>query len=66
MKLTEFGVYARPVPTPKMPPGFLELMEGLTKDVLKNNPENVYEFCAGHMQKLLQIRDGGSMGKYLF
>ncbi|XP_073950399.1 uncharacterized protein isoform X3 [Choristoneura fumiferana] len=59
MKLTGFGAYARPVPTPKMPPGLLELMEGLTKDILKNNPENVYEFCAGHMHKLLELRNGG-------
>ncbi|CAK1550535.1 unnamed protein product [Leptosia nina] len=47
--------YAAPVP--KMPPGLIELMEGLSKDVLKHNPSNVYEFCANHMKKLLQIRD---------
>ncbi|CAG4957590.1 unnamed protein product [Colias eurytheme] len=48
-------VYSAPIP--KMPPGLLELMEGLSKDVLRNNPINIYEFCADHMQKLLQIRD---------
>ncbi|XP_046971593.1 uncharacterized protein LOC124538550 [Vanessa cardui] len=49
-------VYATPVP--KMPPGLVELMEGLAREVLKNNPTEVYEFCAEHMHKLLQIRDG--------
>ncbi|XP_061721696.1 uncharacterized protein LOC133528349 isoform X2 [Cydia pomonella] len=58
MRLTGSRSYARPAPTPTMPPGLVELMEGLAKDVLKNNPENVYEFCAAHMQKLLEIRDG--------
>ncbi|XP_063367726.1 uncharacterized protein LOC134656135 [Cydia amplana] len=58
MRLTGSRAYARPASTPTMPPGLVELMEGLAKDVLKNNPENVYEFCAAHMQKLLEIRDG--------
>lgn len=58
MRLTGSRVYSRPPPVPKMPPGLVELMEGLTKDVLKNNPPEVYEFCAEHMRKLLEIRDG--------
>ncbi|XP_045776402.1 origin recognition complex subunit 1-like [Maniola jurtina] len=45
-------------PAPKMPPGLVELMEGLAKDVLKCNPPDVYSFCANHMQKLMEIRDG--------
>lgn len=56
--MTASRVYMRPQPMPKMPSGMVELMEGLTRDVLKNNPSNVYEFCANHMQKLLEIRDG--------
>lgn len=60
MRLTGSRVYSRPQPVPKMPPGLVELMEGLTKDVLKNNPPEVYEFCAEHMRKLLEIRDGPS------
>ncbi|CAF4911489.1 unnamed protein product [Pieris macdunnoughi] len=48
-------VYTAPVP--KMPPGLLELMEGLSEDVLRNNPSDIYEFCAAHVKKLLQIRD---------
>ncbi|CAH2233682.1 jg19338 [Pararge aegeria aegeria] len=45
-------------PVPKMPPGIVELMEGLAKDVLKCNPPDVYSFCADHMKKLIEIRDG--------
>ncbi|XP_063387375.1 uncharacterized protein LOC134673341 isoform X2 [Cydia fagiglandana] len=63
MRLTGSRAYARPAPTPTMPPGLVELMEGLAKDVLKNNPDNVYEFCAAHMQKLLEIRDGPALPK---
>ncbi|XP_045486909.1 uncharacterized protein LOC110997483 isoform X2 [Pieris rapae] len=48
-------VYTAPVP--KMPPGLLKLMEGLSEDVLRNKPSDIYEFCADHVQKLLQIRD---------
>lgn len=47
--------------TPKMPVGLVELMEDLSKDVLKNNPTDIYSFCANHMKKLLIIRDGSSM-----
>ncbi|XP_063538899.1 uncharacterized protein LOC134748129 isoform X2 [Cydia strobilella] len=58
MRLTGSRTFPRPASTPTLPPGLVELMEGLAKDVLKKNPENVYEFCAAHMQKLLKIRDG--------
>ncbi|OWR47641.1 hypothetical protein KGM_202309 [Danaus plexippus plexippus] len=44
-------------PVPKMPPGLIELMDGLARDVLKNNPTDIYEFCSDHMKKLLQTRD---------
>ncbi|XP_026494414.2 protein PF3D7_1417600-like isoform X1 [Vanessa tameamea] len=56
MNIRSSRVYSAPVP--KMPPGLVELMEGLAREVLKNNPTEVYEFCAEHMHKLLQIRDG--------
>lgn len=41
-----------------MPPGLVELIEGLTREVLKNNPSDIYGFCAGHLQQLLETRDG--------
>lgn len=56
MNLRSSRVYSAPVP--KMPPGLVELMEGLARDVLKNNPTDVYAFCADHMLNLKQIRDG--------
>lgn len=65
MRLTGSGTYTRPVPVPKMPVGLVELMQGLTKEVLKNNPPEIYEFCADHMQKLLEIRDGPSESLYI-
>ncbi|XP_052756441.1 putative leucine-rich repeat-containing protein DDB_G0290503 isoform X2 [Galleria mellonella] len=58
MRLTGSRAYTRPTPVPKMPVGLVELMEGLTKDVLKQNPTDIYEYCANHMQMLLNIRDG--------
>lgn len=57
MRLTGSRAYYRSTP-PKMPTGLVELVEGLTRDVLKNNPTDIYGFCAGHMQQLLEIRDG--------
>ncbi|XP_075982500.1 uncharacterized protein LOC142980842 isoform X2 [Anticarsia gemmatalis] len=59
MRLTGSRAYYRPSP-PKMPPGLVELMEGLTKEVLKHNPTDIYGFCAGHVQQLLEKRDGPS------
>ncbi|XP_041969926.1 uncharacterized protein LOC121726577 isoform X2 [Aricia agestis] len=56
MSLRSSRMYGAAVPT--MPPGLVELMEGLAKDVLKNSPDNIYEFCAQHMKKLIEIRDG--------
>lgn len=58
MKTYNSRTYMRPGPTPKMPPGLKELMENLTKEVLRNNPDDVYQFCTNHMHKLLEIRDG--------
>ncbi|CAG9565486.1 unnamed protein product [Danaus chrysippus] len=48
-------------PVPKMPPGLIELMDGLARDVLKNNPTDLYGFCSEHMKKLLQTRDSSEV-----
>lgn len=45
-------------PAPSMPPGLVELMEDLSRSVLRNDPEDIFAFCAEHMRKLLVIRDG--------
>lgn len=49
--------YLRSGPTPKMPPGLQELMEGLTREVLRHNPPDIYKFCSNHMENLIKIRD---------
>lgn len=49
--------YLKPRPTPKVPEGLEELMEGLSREVLRHNPPDIYKFCTDHMKKLLDIRD---------
>ncbi|XP_048486242.1 nuclear-pore anchor isoform X2 [Plutella xylostella] len=58
------SAYAPPAPVPQLPKGLVELMEGLSKDVLKNNPseDELLQFCADHMKNLLNLR-GASEGK---
>nr|XP_021186468.2 LOW QUALITY PROTEIN: uncharacterized protein LOC110373506 [Helicoverpa armigera] len=64
MRLTGSRAYYRSTP-PKLPFGLVELIEGLTRDVLKNNPTDIYGFCANHMHQLLEIRDGPTPKKPL-
>ncbi|CAH2009895.1 unnamed protein product [Acanthoscelides obtectus] len=40
-----------------VPIGLEELMEGLTKEVLLNKPDDLYEFAARYFSKLLLLRD---------
>ncbi|XP_049877678.1 interaptin-like isoform X2 [Pectinophora gossypiella] len=63
--LTKYAGYTRPAPVPTMPPGVVELMEGLTKEVLRHNPADMYQFCADHFEQLLVIRDGRAPKKTL-
>ncbi|XP_045537849.1 GATA zinc finger domain-containing protein 14 isoform X1 [Papilio machaon] len=65
MKVHGMRAYIEPTPVPKMPAGLVELMEGLSREVLKNNPSEVYKFCAQHMRNLLVLRDGKPPKKYL-
>ncbi|KAL7013652.1 hypothetical protein ACKWTF_015505 [Chironomus riparius] len=44
--------------TPKIPQGLEELMLNLAKSVIKENPQNLYEFAAEYFEKLLKERDG--------
>lgn len=64
MKNSGSRFYLSQTPVPKMPPGLVDLMEGMTKEVLKRNPTDVYEFCAVYMRTLLEIRDGVGMYRY--
>lgn len=47
-----------------VPPGLEALMEGLTREVLKYQPKDIYLFAAAHFDKLLKIRE--SSGRKYF
>ncbi|KAF9806148.1 hypothetical protein SFRURICE_016347 [Spodoptera frugiperda] len=57
MRVSGTRTYYRPSP-PKMPPGLVDLIQELSRDVLKNNPADIYGYCANHFKQLLEIRDG--------
>ncbi|EDS31614.1 conserved hypothetical protein [Culex quinquefasciatus] len=44
--------------TPKVPDGLPELMRGLAKSVIKENPENIYVHAAEYFENLIRERDG--------
>lgn len=45
-------------PVPKIPDGMVELMKNLAKNVLKEQPENIYLFAAEYFENLVRERDG--------
>ncbi|KAL1381206.1 hypothetical protein pipiens_013626 [Culex pipiens pipiens] len=44
--------------TPKVPDGLPELMRGLAKSVIKENPDNIYVHAAEYFENLIRERDG--------
>lgn len=48
-----------PIISPKIPSGLEDLMRGLAKSCIKENPDNIYEFAAEYFENLLKQRDGG-------
>ncbi|RMB92081.1 hypothetical protein DUI87_31610 [Hirundo rustica rustica] len=42
----------------RVPAGFRNLLEGLVREVLREQPTNVVAFAAQHFQKLLEQREG--------
>lgn len=44
-----------------VPMGLEELMESLTKEVLRRKPSDIYAFASEHFAQLLEIRDQGNM-----
>lgn len=44
----------------RVPPGFEHLLEGLAREILREQPKNLVEFAAQYFRKKLQDRDGGS------
>ncbi|XP_050068052.1 titin [Anopheles maculipalpis] len=47
-----------PISAPKIPEGLPELMRGLAKSVIKENPENLYVHAAEYFENLIRERDG--------
>uniref|UniRef100_H0YR67 RIIa domain-containing protein n=1 Tax=Taeniopygia guttata TaxID=59729 RepID=H0YR67_TAEGU len=47
----------------RVPAGFRNLLEGLAREVLREQPTNVVEFAAQHFQKLLEQREVGFASK---
>lgn len=43
-----------------VPIGLEELMESLTKEVLRQKPADIYAFASEHFSQLLEIRDQGN------
>lgn len=44
----------------RVPPGFEHLLEGLAREILREQPKNLVEFSAQYFRKKLQERDGAS------
>ncbi|XP_023797288.1 neurogranin [Cyanistes caeruleus] len=45
----------------RVPAGFRNLLEGLAREVLREQPTNVVAFAAQHFQKLLEQREAGGI-----
>lgn len=42
----------------RVPKGFQNVLEGLAREVLRNQPDNIYEFGAKYFEQMLAVRDG--------
>ena len=42
----------------RVPKGFQNLLEGLARETLRNQPENIYAYAAAYFENLLKIREG--------
>ena len=46
----------------RVPNGFQNILEGLAREVLRCQPENIYNFSAAYFEELLRKREG--LNKY--
>ncbi|XP_063697992.1 titin-like [Culicoides brevitarsis] len=44
--------------SPRIPPELPNIMKDLTKEILRENPANIYEFAARYFESLIRKRDG--------
>ncbi|XP_032662697.1 A-kinase anchor protein 12-like [Odontomachus brunneus] len=49
---------------PRVPQGLAAVVEGLTREVLRHRPEDIYVFAAHHFEKLLKLREQYHAEKY--
>lgn len=42
---------------PRVPHGLAAVVEGLTREILRHRPEDIYVFAAHHFEKLLKLRE---------
>ena len=42
----------------RVPPGFENLLEGLAREVLREQPQNIIVFAADYFREKLSLRDG--------
>ncbi|XP_015587528.1 titin [Cephus cinctus] len=42
---------------PRVPHGLAAAVEGLTREVIRHRPDDIYVFAADHFEKLLELRD---------
>ncbi|XP_055605989.1 clumping factor B-like isoform X1 [Uranotaenia lowii] len=52
-----------PITTPKIPEGLPDLMKGLAKSVIRENPDNIYVHAAEYFENLIRERDAGELDK---
>jgi hypothetical protein len=46
----------------RVPKGFQNVLEGLAREVLREQPENIFEFGATYFENCLKVRAGKSIG----
>ncbi|KAG5318778.1 SP17 protein, partial [Pseudoatta argentina] len=49
---------------PRVPHGLATVVEGLTREVLRHHPEDIYIFAARHFEKLLKLREEYHIEEY--
>ncbi|KAG5314101.1 SP17 protein, partial [Acromyrmex insinuator] len=49
---------------PRVPHGLATVVEGLTREVLRHRPEDIYVFAARHFEKLLKLREEYHIEEY--
>lgn len=46
---------------PQIPHGLAVVVEGLAREILRNQPTDIYAFSAHHFEELLKLREKGRL-----